>query len=108
MMMDAYTKRVQWEFTIQDSYLVSYHEHDEQGRVVAWIEERDKNGQEDCHEAGVAVWTGSQWEWQERCAWHETFDFYGDGSQQVLDFLNENPLPQEFFTHAEDRRANDE
>ena len=39
MMMDAYTKRVQWEFTIQDSYLVSYHEHDEQGRVVAWIEE---------------------------------------------------------------------
>lgn len=97
MQKELYTKHIEWQVWIcgEGFSLSPSLWHD--GQRLLYIQELRKNGQEDTHQAGDAMFENGAWVWVDDDGGH-MFDKYGIGSDKILEFLNENPVPDEMFS----------
>ena len=88
MSAEAYTKVVHYWFVVDDKIMAIT----EVGDDYVCVEEVRKNGQEDCHMAGVLVLDGSKFVWSEG---KSTFVDYASEelADCICDYLNTHSMP---------------
>ena len=91
--MNVYKQVTQWEFEVECTRLAIVDWRLDVDPKV-WIEELDKNGQEDTHMQGVLEYHDGEWWWTEG---REGFVMYESEAlaNAIPMFLKDNPFPEE-------------